>query len=52
MCHGYRSDWDDPEEEYERFLEEPDEPPTGEDPSFLEDEAAEDVELLTDGGDE
>lgn len=52
MCHGHRSDWHDAEEEYERFLEEPDEPPEGDTPEFLENEAAEDVELLTDGGDE
>lgn len=52
MCHGYSPDWHDEREEYERFLEAAEEPPEGEEPSFLEEEAAEDIELLTDGGDE
>ena len=52
MCHGHRADWHEAEEEYERFLEAADEPPEGETPAFLEEEPAEDVELLTDGGDE
>jgi hypothetical protein len=46
MCHGSdRRAW-------ERETEEEDEPMEAEEPSFLEDEPAEDVELLTDGGDE
>jgi hypothetical protein len=51
MCHSYHGDWHAAAEEYERILEEPDEPPEPEEePSFIEEEAAEDVELLTDGG--
>jgi len=49
MCHGFDSrDWrieqeDEPEDEAEEIES---------DPSFLNDETAEDVEILTDGGDE
>jgi hypothetical protein len=46
MCHGYTPrDWSSERtEEFEAELEEET------DPSFLEDEPAEDVELVTDGG--
>lgn len=42
MCHSYDA------RRWSRATEEED---TEDDPAFLEDEAAEDVELLTDGGD-
>ena len=48
MCHGFDSrDWRI-EQEDER--DEPEEVES--DPSFLNDETAEDVEIVTDGGDE
>jgi hypothetical protein len=48
MCHGFTPrEWSSEKaEEFEEELEEET------DPSFLEDEPAEDVELVTDGGDE
>jgi hypothetical protein len=48
MCHGYTPrDWSsEVAEEFEEELEE-----ETDDPSFVEEEPAEDVELLTDGGD-
>jgi hypothetical protein len=54
MCHGNHFDWHTAEEEDENLVETPDEPLEGDEPSFLEDEEAEaeDVELLTDGGDD
>jgi hypothetical protein len=50
MCHGHHADW---EQAYEDRLAEREEPSEGEDeaPSFLKEEDAEDeVELLTDDG--
>ncbi|MFC7229589.1 hypothetical protein N0B31_19480 [Salinirubellus salinus] len=50
MCHGHRADW---EQAYEDRLAEHEESDEDEAPSFLREEDAEDeVELLTDGGDE
>jgi hypothetical protein len=50
MCHGFTPrDWSsETAEEFEEELDEAAE----EEPSFLEDEPAEDVEIVTDGGDE
>jgi hypothetical protein len=46
MCHEFDAhDWSRSEEETDDLEEEAD-------PSFLNDEASEEVELLTDGGDE
>jgi hypothetical protein len=47
MCHGYTPrDWSS------EVAEEVEEDSETDDPSFLEDEPAEDTELLTDGGDD
>jgi NAD kinase len=49
MCHGYTPrDWSS--EVAEEFAEELEEAET-DDPSFVENEPAEDIEILTDGGD-
>jgi hypothetical protein len=50
MCHGFTPrDWSsDMAEEFDEELEAEADPGQ---PSFLEDEAADDAELLTDGGD-
>ena len=47
MCHGYERDARDWYREREETAEEDDELP-----EFLNEEGAEDVEILTDGGDE
>lgn len=48
MCHSYDARrWNRTAEQESEESEEPDE-----NPSFLDEEAAEDVELLTDGGDD
>ena len=46
MCHGFT-----PRDRYTEQADE-DEAPTEAEPAFLNDEPAEDVELITDGGDE
>ncbi len=51
MCHSYDARrWTRTAEEDPQDTEEPEEP--DEESSFLEEERAEDVELLTDGGDD
>lgn len=51
MCHGH-TPRNRAGEFAEALEEEPDEESDGEEPSFAEDDPAEDVELITDGGDE
>ena len=49
MCHGFTPrDWSS--ETADEFDEEPEEEADSGQPSFLEDEPAEDAEILTDGG--
>lgn len=52
MCHGYDArEWTRTVEEDEA-AEESEEPDGSEEPSFFDDEPAQEVELLTDGGDD
>ncbi len=47
MCHGFT-----PRDRFTEKADETEDEPTDSEPDFLNDEPAEDVELITDGGDE
>jgi len=51
MCHEYHTEWTERSQEYVELVEEPEELAEEETPSYLEQEEASDVEILTDGGD-